>query len=69
MQRLYKSTGYIDELAWAAAWLYKATREGSYLADAKNYYGQVRTQSRTPHMPYRNWTQASWSLSQSWGVL
>jgi Glycosyl hydrolase family 9 len=41
LQLLYKSTGFIDELAWAAAWLYKATNTASYLADAKKYYSQV----------------------------
>jgi Glycosyl hydrolase family 9 len=41
LQLLYKSTGFIDELAWAAAWLYKATGTASYLADAKKYYSQV----------------------------
>lgn len=41
VQLLYKSTGFIDELAWAAAWLYKATGTASYLADAKKYYSQV----------------------------
>lgn len=39
---LYKSTGYIDELAWAAAWLYKATGTASYLDDARTYYSMVR---------------------------
>ena len=41
LQLLYKSTGFVDELAWAAAWLYKATNTASYLADAKKYYSQV----------------------------
>ena len=27
--------GYLDELAWAAAWLYKATNTSSYLTDAQ----------------------------------
>lgn len=31
----YGSTNYKDELAWAAAWLYKATGISSYLEDAK----------------------------------
>ena len=26
---LYPSTGFHDELAWAAAWLYKATGDGA----------------------------------------
>lgn len=38
---LYKSEGYEDELAWAAAWLFKATGTASYLADAKTYYGKL----------------------------
>jgi endoglucanase len=41
LQLLYRSTGFIDELAWAAAWLYKATGTASYLADAKKFYSQV----------------------------
>ena len=31
-------TGYHDELAWAAAWLYKATREAGYLEKAAALY-------------------------------
>mmetsp|Transcript_6836 Transcript_6836/g.19716 ORF Transcript_6836/g.19716 Transcript_6836/m.19716 type:complete len:804 (+) Transcript_6836:5446-7857(+) len=38
---LYRSTGFVDELAWAAAWLYKATGTASYLTDARRYYGQL----------------------------
>ena len=38
---LYASTGYVDELAWAAAWLFKATGNQQYLTDAKNYYAKV----------------------------
>ena len=40
-QQLYASTDYVDELAWAAAWLYKATGTQSYLTDARNYYAKV----------------------------
>jgi len=32
---VYLPQGYLDELAWAAAWLYKATNTTSYLTDAK----------------------------------
>ncbi|BDA49706.1 Endoglucanase F [Coccomyxa sp. Obi] len=32
--QLYPSTGYHDELAWAAIWLFKATREGTFLTAA-----------------------------------
>ena len=41
-QQQYPSTGYVDELAWAAAWLYKATGQASYLTDARKYYAGVR---------------------------
>ena len=35
----YKTWGKVeDELAWAAAWLYKATEENSYLTIAENIY-------------------------------
>ena len=30
-QEYYPSTGYKDELVWAAAWLYRATGEKHYL--------------------------------------
>ena len=30
--------GYIDELAWGAAWLYRATGDESYLAKANEFY-------------------------------
>jgi Glycosyl hydrolase family 9 len=45
-QRLYASqsgfAGYGDELAWAAANIYRATKEARYLRDARNFYGRVR---------------------------
>ena len=31
-------SGYQDELAWAAVWLYKATGEATYLNYAKTIY-------------------------------
>ncbi|XP_078367250.1 endoglucanase A-like [Oculina patagonica] len=35
----YRSfSGYKDELAWGAAWLYRATKDGSYLTKAEKYY-------------------------------
>ena len=35
---LFRSwSGYWDELAWAAAWLYKVTGEQQYLSDADGY--------------------------------
>nr|CAB3266402.1 endoglucanase 19-like [Phallusia mammillata] len=34
----YPSKGYGDEITWAALWLYEATGEVRYLADATSYY-------------------------------
>jgi Glycosyl hydrolase family 9 len=46
LQRLYASqsgfAGYGDELAWAAANIYRATKEARYLRDARKFYGRVR---------------------------
>merc|ERR1711941_37504 len=37
--KFYNSwSGYEDELAWGAAWLYKATQDSAYLAKAKQYF-------------------------------
>ena len=37
------SNGYMDELAWSAAWLHKATGEQGYLQDAKSVLSQLGT--------------------------
>lgn len=34
------SSGYGDELAWGAIWLYRATQDVAYLNDAKAFYNQ-----------------------------
>ncbi|RMX51380.1 hypothetical protein pdam_00011347, partial [Pocillopora damicornis] len=37
--KFYKSySGFQDELVWGAAWLYRATKESSYLVKAEKYY-------------------------------
>ncbi|EGC34746.1 hypothetical protein DICPUDRAFT_153014 [Dictyostelium purpureum] len=40
----YTSGGYNDEIAWASAWLYKATGESSYLSNAATYYANNEVQ-------------------------
>lgn len=37
----YTSSKYLDRLAWAAAWLYRATGSAAYLGDASNYYARA----------------------------
>jgi len=41
----YRSWDYRDEIVWAAAWLYRATNEGSYLTTAESLYTQFGLQS------------------------
>lgn len=40
--KLYPSTGYHDELGWAALWLYRATNDSSFLTDATNLFAAVQ---------------------------
>jgi endoglucanase len=46
----FRSNSYEDELIWAAAWLYKATGENSYLMKAEDMYAS------------RQQTWTSWSF-------
>lgn len=42
VEEFYKSySGYDDELIWAAAWLYKATKDNTYLKLAKSMYNKI----------------------------
>lgn len=34
----FSSDNYVDELSWAAAWLYMATNTSQYLTDAESSY-------------------------------
>lgn len=38
MAALYQSSGFKDELAWAAIWMYAATKENKHLQDARRLY-------------------------------
>ncbi|HBE16690.1 MAG TPA: endoglucanase [Cyanobacteria bacterium UBA11149] len=50
----YKSSGYNDELAWAAGWLYRATGDKEYLSKAEIYYDKL-SENANDIKPY-NWT-------------
>ncbi|XP_063923756.1 uncharacterized protein LOC135137909 [Zophobas morio] len=43
---IFRSTGYGDELTWAAVWLYKATRNVRYVEQAENFYTKFRIKDR-----------------------
>ena len=36
-----RSTRFVDELGWAAIWLYKATGESQYLDKATSFFGEI----------------------------
>ncbi|MEM8611646.1 MAG: glycoside hydrolase family 9 protein, partial [Cyanobacteria bacterium P01_H01_bin.105] len=59
VQDFYNSwSGYTDELAWGAAWLYQATRERPYLTQARQHYSSLNLDP--------DWTQ-SWD-EKSYGT-
>ncbi|KAF0300354.1 Endoglucanase E-4 [Amphibalanus amphitrite] len=46
--KFYSSSGYGDELAWAAAWLYRATNDQTYLDKAKGFFQEFSDLSGRP---------------------
>jgi hypothetical protein len=60
----YPSTnGFIDELAWSAAWLYRATSNPEYLAKASAFYNQLPLEPGTQFKSYgwtHNWDDKSY---------
>ena len=42
LSMLYPSSGYHDELGWAALWLFQATNDSSFLADATGMFAAVQ---------------------------
>ncbi|RQP25604.1 glycoside hydrolase family 9 protein [Piscinibacter terrae] len=66
----YKSwSGYNDELAWAAAWLHRATGDSAYLAKAESFVNTSSsgfgTEGQSSFLPYK-WTH-DWD-SKHYGV-
>ncbi|KAI3747716.1 hypothetical protein L6452_10314 [Arctium lappa] len=50
IQDYYNSSGYLDELLWAASWLYHATRDGYYLSYVTVMHGNA----------FANWGNPTW---------
>ncbi|KAL8253460.1 hypothetical protein R6Q59_037153 [Mikania micrantha] len=50
VQQYYNSTGYGDELLWAASWLYHATKDQTYLDYVSGNNGET----------YANWGSPTW---------
>lgn len=53
----YPSSGYLDDMAWGAVWLYKATNNDSYLSDAQELFtaAQANTSMSPPTPLAWNW--------------
>ncbi|HEY9062887.1 MAG TPA: glycoside hydrolase family 9 protein [Pseudobacteroides sp.] len=50
----YKSwSGFYDELSWAGAWLYIATKESSYLSKAEGYVANWKREPQTDTIAYK----------------
>jgi endoglucanase len=46
-------SGFQDELVWGAIWLYRATNDATYLANAEREYDLVGTEGQTAFKPYK----------------
>lgn len=47
-----RSTGYGDELTWAAIWLYKKTKDVKYIEQAETFYTKFRIKDRPTEFFY-----------------
>lgn len=56
---LYGSSGFGDDLAWGALWLYRATNDSTYYQKAVNYYTQF---ALTSQQPVFNWDSTTAGL-------
>ena len=69
----YNSTSYLDDMAWAATWMYVATGTITYLEDAYNYWTMHRNVSAASHVTFPHSVSANLSRTsdnqQSVGVI
>ena len=60
----YNSTSYRDDLLWAAAWLYRATREPGYLTDVTRHYAlHLEQEAATDAELVTDWNHAFWAAN------
>eukprot|EP00884_Botryococcus_braunii_P018967 jgi/Botrbrau1/5754/Bobra.0134s0026.2 len=58
----YNSTSYYDDLLWAAAWMYRATGNSSYLNDVNKYYeAHKRLEGDRDKSLVTNWDNLFWA--------
>lgn len=51
----FPSTDYLDNQAWAAAWLYRATKKRSYLKDAESFWERSYGRDNAKADVFPNW--------------
>ncbi|KAI9594295.1 Six-hairpin glycosidase-like protein [Syncephalis fuscata] len=55
----YESSGYYDELAWAAVWLYRATKQSKYLKDSEAYFSKALLKGGDLRESFLSWDDKS----------
>jgi endoglucanase len=60
---LYNSTTYYDDLLWAAAWMYKATGDQTYLKDAEDFYVRYLYNEQGSERLLYNWNDYFWAAN------
>ena len=65
MSVLYNSTSVYDDLAWAAGWMYKATRDEAYLSDMYDFYVKhLQFEGEATDWKYAfDWDNVFWPLN------
>ncbi len=65
----YNSTSVLDDLAWAGAWLYRASKDSRYLGQAEVFIERYYKEEVDPQTPNEDkvWYQHSWD-NLSWAV-
>lgn len=65
LSELYNSSSMYDDLAWAAGWLYKATKEQKYLEDVYSHYMEY-LEEEGPSSAWKyafDWDNVFWPLN------
>jgi len=65
MTLLYNSSTVYDDLAWGAGWLYKATRDDTYLSDVYDFYVKhLEAEAEVADWKYAfDWDNVFWPLN------
>ena len=56
----YESSSYLDDLAWGALWLHRATQEKGYLQDAKAFVQEAKKAAGKKDDPFHSKSTMNW---------